>query len=382
MKYTVSLLLFFTCFVWIGCDHSHSNQSTSTFTTISGTIENGGGQKLFLNRINSKQRGEIIDTITIGADNTFNHTVKTPLKLDYYVLSNKRNQVYLITDSTENIVFNADYKKLQSPTKVSGSQHTEVYRSIFDQVSAHAKELDGFDNQIISAKTTEDKKTIAQLKNQSKVTFRNSIKEFIQSNQDSPGIAGFFDAMDFSKEPEISSMVINNLAKTVPYTNYYKARETHVKAYANPNQKKTVRPDVGKVAPPIKLDDPNGKERTLYELRGNVVLVDFWASWCGPCRKENPNVVKAYKKYHDDGFEVLSVSLDSDKSRWVKAIDDDGLIWDTHVSDLLKWKTPYKTSYNFSGIPHAVLVDREGTIIQSKIRGPELEETLESIFGY
>jgi thiol-disulfide isomerase/thioredoxin len=111
-------------------------------------------------------------------------------------------------------------------------------------------------------------------------------------------------------------------------------------------------------------------------------LVDFWASWCGPCRRENPNVVKAYNKYHDAGFEVLSVSLDNDKARWVKAIEEDGLIWDTHVSDLLKWQTPYKNLYEFSGIPHAVLVNKEGVIIDSKIRGAQLEEYLEEIFGY
>ncbi len=385
MKNTFFLILASTTLFFCGCSNPDIQNSTSSFTTISGTIEGGAGQKLFLNKISNKQKGVVFDTIVIADDNTFDHQINTPLKLDYYVLTNnRRKQVYLITDSTENVIFNANFNSINSPTEIKGSKHTEVYFEMFDMAKEHNRSLEELDDKIIAAKTIDEKKLIGKEKKEKRETFRATLKEYIDKNADSPGIAGLFEAIDYTKELELASQTINHLAKTIPYSNYYKIRETHVKAYTNPNQKKAVRSDTGKLAPNIELEDPDGVEKTLYELRGKVVLIDFWASWCGPCRRENPNVVKAYNKYNDLGFEVFSVSLDSSRDKWVKAIEDDGLIWDYHVSDLKKWNTPYKEpdSYNFNGIPHTVLVGRDGNIIQSKIRGSQLEEKLESIFGF
>jgi peroxiredoxin len=132
----------------------------------------------------------------------------------------------------------------------------------------------------------------------------------------------------------------------------------------------------GLTAPEIELKDPNGKLLKLSSLRGKVVLIDFWASWCRPCRAENPNVVRLYKQFKDKGFTVFSVSLDEDAMAWKKAIAQDGLIWPTHVSDLLGWSTPVIQLYKFDGIPYTVLIDREGKIIATGLRGMELEQKL------
>lgn len=129
-------------------------------------------------------------------------------------------------------------------------------------------------------------------------------------------------------------------------------------------------------APEIALKNPDGKELRLSSLKGKVVLIDFWASWCMPCRKENPNVVRMYKKYKGQGFEVFSVSLDQDESAWKAAIQKDGLIWSNHVSDLMGWQTPLTQTYGFQSIPHTVLLNREGNIVGVGLRGPELEQKL------
>jgi thiol-disulfide isomerase/thioredoxin len=134
-------------------------------------------------------------------------------------------------------------------------------------------------------------------------------------------------------------------------------------------------------APEIVMNNPAGKELRLSSLKGKVVLIDFWASWCGPCRKENPNVVKAYKKFNSKGFEVFSVSLDDDPIAWKKAIADDGLIWPNHVSDLLRWRTPMVQTYGFNGIPYTVLVNREGNIVGVNLRGAKLEQKLEELLN-
>jgi len=136
----------------------------------------------------------------------------------------------------------------------------------------------------------------------------------------------------------------------------------------------------GAVAPDFKLATPEGEELAVSDFRGKVLLIDFWASWCGPCRRENPHVVKLYEKYKDKGFEVLGVSLDQHRDRWLQAIKKDGLEW-AHISDLRGWSNQAAKMYSVSSIPHTVLLDQEGRIIASKLRSHTLEAKLKEIFG-
>ena len=136
----------------------------------------------------------------------------------------------------------------------------------------------------------------------------------------------------------------------------------------------------GGTAPDFKQLTPEGKEFGLSDLRGQVVLIDFWASWCGPCRRENPNVVKLYNQYKDKGFTILGVSLDNDRNRWVSAIEADGLAWH-HVSDLKQWQNAVAQLYGVRAIPHTLLVDKEGKIIARNLRGEALASKLAEIFG-
>ncbi len=135
----------------------------------------------------------------------------------------------------------------------------------------------------------------------------------------------------------------------------------------------------GVIAPDFELRQPNGHLLKLSDLRGQYVLVDFWASWCGPCRRENPNVVKMYQKYHDKGFEILGVSLDKNPNSWKKAIESDNLTW-KHVSDLKQWSSQVVPLYGIKGIPMTVLLDKEGKIIATNLRGSSLERKLAEIF--
>jgi len=134
-------------------------------------------------------------------------------------------------------------------------------------------------------------------------------------------------------------------------------------------------------APEIELPSTDGSTKKLSDLRGNVVLIDFWASWCKPCRQENPNVVRVYNEYKDKGFTVFSVSLDDDKSRWVNAIEADNLLWPNHVSDLQGWSSSAAAAYGVNSIPATFLIDGEGKVIATNLRGPALEQKLQEVLG-
>jgi peroxiredoxin len=135
---------------------------------------------------------------------------------------------------------------------------------------------------------------------------------------------------------------------------------------------------VGNEAPELILPMPNDKDLALSSLRGKVVLIDFWASWCAPCRKELPNVKRCYEKYKSKGFEILGVSLDKDRDAWLEAITTEGLKW-PQVSDLKYWQSEACQIYAIQSIPYTVLIDKDGKIIATELRGADLDKKLAEV---
>jgi len=142
--------------------------------------------------------------------------------------------------------------------------------------------------------------------------------------------------------------------------------------------KKEKKTSLGALAPDFSLSDTSGKKVSLSSLKGKYVLLDFWASWCGPCRQENPNVVEAYRTFKNKGFTVFGVSLDREKKNWLKAIKDDNLTW-SHVSDLKFWSSEAAVLYGITAIPRNFLLDPQGRIIARDLRGPALIEKLNEV---
>ena len=198
------------------------------------------------------------------------------------------------------------------------------------------------------------------------------LKDAIKSNKQDICVLMFLDIFPREQNAELHKEVITALHDKYPEHLIVKDRW----GYMNSPASKVA---IGAIAPELEFPDPEGKMRKLSDLRGKVVLLDFWASWCGPCRRENPNVTRIYSQYHDKGFEVFSVSLDSDAASWKRAIEADKLVWPNHVSDLKKWQSQAAAIYGVRSIPSTFLLDKEGRIVQRDLRGADLERAVKQL---
>ncbi len=210
--------------------------------------------------------------------------------------------------------------------------------------------------------------------NQESEKNNKKLQDLLLAHKDDIAVLMFLDNFPREKFPALHKEVVMALYAKYPDHQLVKER------YAIETSPATAT-TIGAIAPDLAFPDPDGNIRKLSDLRGKVVLLDFWASWCRPCRGENPHVVAMYHKYHDKGFEVFSVSLDRDKESWKRAIAADGLVWPNHVSDLKYWSSEAAHIYGVSSIPSTYLLDQNGRIIAKNLRGEALSNALKQIFG-
>jgi len=267
------------------------------------------------------------------------------------------------------------YMDSLSKTEIKGSKSNEEFQILTHEMLNISKETGQLQQKYMMAQQQGDEIAMKQVKadydamiQNQKVYVRNFIREHPKSTV-SPLIA----LMQFSQE--LTPHNIDTLVKFLDPSIQSSIYIADLKKMAD-RMRIT---DVGAQAPDFTLNTPEGKALSLSSLRGKVVLIDFWASWCQPCRHENPNVVAVYNKYKDKGFDILGVSLDKDKDAWIKAIADDHLTW-KHVSDLKYWESEAAVKYGIQSIPSSVLLDKDGKIIAKNLLGEALDQKLAELF--
>lgn len=298
---------------------------------------------------------------------------------DYYVFRLGNQHINVILRDKSVIRLNADGSNLNQYSTISGSDETVALNDFVTNLTYFNSKRDSA--AAMMQAHPEDQAAINQSYQSEYLKFSSIRSRFIAEHQNSAALIPVLSTLDLDKEWSIYETVATQLIAGFEGSPTIESiKQQYATNKAQHDAKNLL--SQGKEAPDFTQNDVNGAPMSLSSLRGKVVLLDFWASWCGPCRKENPNVVALYKKYKDAGFTVMSVSLDKDKAPWLAAIEKDGLIWPNHVSDLGYWSNAVAKQYQVSSIPFTVLINREGKIINTKLRGYELEQVLQGIFGF
>jgi peroxiredoxin len=357
----------------IGCSDSNS-QGQNEGITISGTVTNAPQSGVITIDMMQREGTQTIDTIAVADDNTYSYNFTGTA--GYYRMGFFGVQVATVILDQDDIIMNFDGSNTQGGIMPEGSSEMDQIEKFYEAVNEEfAPKEQEINTAFVAASQAGDNKAAEE----ARADYMKLLKEkqkfsaaLIRSHELNLATFQLVSALDKNEQLELIDSLAQALNTKYPGLFYIEDLVA--------SMEKARATAIGVLAPEISLPNPEGEIVTLSSLRGSVVLVDFWAQWCKPCRMENPNVVKAYNKYKSKGFTVYGVSLDRTKEKWLQAIEEDGLTW-THVSDLKYFNSVAARAYGIEAIPFSILLDREGKIIAKNLRGQELEDALEKHFN-
>lgn len=353
--------------------------------------KDGGWDIVLSGKVGFPQQGEIYiqeirqdgnvkrDTITLRKDYSFAKRLHLT-EAGFYNVNFYNRQSINIMLYKSNVELNVDGNNPKGFVQIKGSPDHDLISQVQMMMnqSQGGPEMMALQAEFEKAVAANDNQKVAMLQNKAMLLVENGKTQLVALLKQQPASLALFNLLQdpnlVDKDNNLD-LFVSSAAKfqkdwpTSPFTKELVAMTEKMKITA-----------VGQLAPEIALPNPSGQIVKLSSLRGKYVLIDFWAKWCGPCRKENPNVVRAYHRFKSKGFEVFGVSLDRNKQEWMQAIQEDGLVW-TQVSDLQYFNSQAARDYNIQAIPFSILLDKDGKIIAKNLRGAALEQKLEEVLG-
>lgn len=367
------LLILIVAVGFQGCNSSDKGYS------VTGSIENAEGMKIYLEDISSPQIVVLDTTKVVNGGFSFEGNAQEGL-FRLRIIPTNESMIFYLPEKKAKVEISWNKNEPYEYT-ITGNEESVAVQKLNKEVVSMSADFNKLRN-AIAAKSD----SIGVLESEMEsilVKMTNTLKAFISENEN-----GYLKTYALTMMPkpnddlEFIHETLTNVLAESPQNAFAQNVFDEVDKYIKQRDLQAAQGlGIGKEAPDITLPDVTGKPRKLSSLRGKVVLIDFWAAWCKPCRVENPNVVRVYNRYKDKGFEIFSVSLDKDKSAWTGAIREDGLYWENHVSDLKFWNSEVVALYNIKGIPQTFLIDAEGKIIAKNLRGQALENRLNEIFN-
>ncbi len=360
------------------CNPQQTQESTSI--VLRGKVNFPESGLVLLEEYGNKEV-VVMDTVTVQTSGEFEHEMSLS-DPGFYRLNFYNKQMVNLILYQDDLTIKADGNAPGGAVTITGSKDMEYLMEINKIIQGFQQRVSSLNEQFGQANARGDQDEMDRIRKQFEVENKQH-KEILKQKVRQMGnsLAVLQVVGNFSPEEDYQFLdSLGTLFENDPPDSKHTARFLSFVEGVRLQAKNGEHLQIGKTAPDINLPNPEGQMVPLSSLRGKVVLVDFWAQWCRPCRMENPNIVEAYHKFKDRGFEVYGVSLDRSKDKWLQGIEEDGLVW-THVSDLKYWQSEAARTYNVNAIPASFLLDQEGRIIARNLRGQSLHQKLKEILG-